>query len=159
MNLTKNRLLTTVPAALAFAVTLATFDVAAAGPKAADRTMPPKKANSFPIYESPRGAANRIHRVPGVTPDRLDRGVPTESPRVAANRVIRVPGVTRDLVDRGAPSESPRMSANRIRRVPGITPDRINRGIASDAPKPSASKSNDRAAASDGTKPPAEPAS
>ena len=61
---------------------------------------------------SPRGKANLIPRMSGVTEERLDRGIPTASPKTLANRISVAPGVTEDRLDRRLFSASPRALGN-----------------------------------------------
>lgn len=68
------------------------------------------------VLLSPRAAQlqHELRKVPGTTPDLVDRSVKSGSPRDLAFResLRKVPGTTTDMIVRGVLPASPRVSAN-----------------------------------------------
>ena len=61
---------------------------------------------------SPRAKANAIVRVPGTTPDNIDRGLPAASPKALelAKSLARIGGSEADHLNRDVSSVSPRLA-------------------------------------------------
>ncbi len=89
---------------LVLAVAVAGIFTLVAGASAGDPLLSPKA----------KELADSLRKVPGTTPDRIDRSVKAGSPKALdlANAQRKAPGTTTDMLVRSGPAAPPRLLAN-----------------------------------------------